>query len=743
MAGSKLRWGVALLIPLGLIPAVSVAQNGLVAPSLASYDVEATGFTVECWVRVRTQPGFDPRIIRCVGPTEGPCGDPAVDVWELFICKASACTPGRPHFLLQQGQSCDEVEASADVADGNFHHIAGTYDGTNLRIYVDGTLSGSTNAPGRVLHVAGGSLVVGNSTQLDNAFDGLIDEVRVWSVPRSQTEIARDMLTEIAPQPGLSGYWRLNGLGLDEIAGNTLQPSGAVDYGPGRLSLAADIGAGCNSCFPVPGSFVGVYGDPEGTQSCINFTGVVLQLYLWANLNGATAEGITGVEFRIVATDPAGYIFLGYTPPTITLPASNSIPEPGPVPDPPGDRDPGWRPPPGGGLVVVGSPMDLTPNIDDATGVNLAFPCQSGVAGRLFLGSLLLLNTDSQAGSTDFLVTNRFPPTSPNFPRPLFTLCDSPEFSKSSMDSIGSYGGATIAFRTVVRRTQWDEAVDFSNTVNPASPWSYGWSEDLAGPFHLFAQGDTSVVCPTVFQWYEPIASDPAPSINHNQGGATTCGSIQFQAGDVAGLPGPSGEYSVLRWTAPSSGFFMVDGSFTALDLQSDLVDVHVLQNATSLFSGVVGGTAGTTNEFHFCRLFATSGDVIDFVVGSGGDGYVHDMTAIQAHIAPPLQSTDRGGRTIEIPSTLKLYPNVPNPFNPTTRIEFDLGQSGYTTLQIYDVAGHLLRNLLRRHLTAGGRHQVMWDGLDDAGRPVASGVYFCKLVSGSSGATRRLVLIR
>ena len=57
--------------------------------------------TIECWVKVRSKPGMDPRIMRCIGPTEGPCPAAGVDAWEIYVCKASACPPGAPGFALQ------------------------------------------------------------------------------------------------------------------------------------------------------------------------------------------------------------------------------------------------------------------------------------------------------------------------------------------------------------------------------------------------------------------------------------------------------------------------------------------------------------------------------------------------------------------------------------------------------------------------------------------------------------------
>ncbi|RKZ16324.1 hypothetical protein DRQ50_06295 [bacterium] len=84
----------------------------------------------------------------------------------------------------------------------------------------------------------------------------------------------------------------------------------------------------------------------------------------------------------------------------------------------------------------------------------------------------------------------------------------------------------------------------------------------------------------------------------------------------------------------------------------------------------------------------------------------------------------------------------VPNPFNPSTRLEFELPRDLTVNLGIYDVSGRLVRSLARG-LREQGRHRIEWDGTDRSGRPVASGVYFARLVAGSYRQTRSLVLIR
>jgi hypothetical protein len=88
------------------------------------------------------------------------------------------------------------------------------------------------------------------------------------------------------------------------------------------------------------------------------------------------------------------------------------------------------------------------------------------------------------------------------------------------------------------------------------------------------------------------------------------------------------------------------------------------------------------------------------------------------------------------------LEQNVPNPFNPTTKIVFSLARPARAALRIHDVAGRLVATLVDRDLPAG-THTARWTGLDQHGRRVASGVYFYQLRIGDDLQTRSMVLLK
>jgi hypothetical protein len=97
---------------------------------------------------------------------------------------------------------------------------------------------------------------------------------------------------------------------------------------------------------------------------------------------------------------------------------------------------------------------------------------------------------------------------------------------------------------------------------------------------------------------------------------------------------------------------------------------------------------------------------------------------------------------TASAPVRTTLAQNSPNPFNPSTTIEYALGQGGPVELRVYDLNGRMVRELVNEAQNAD-RHSAVWDGRDDAGRDMASGVYFYQLTAPGVKETRRMVLTK
>jgi hypothetical protein len=88
------------------------------------------------------------------------------------------------------------------------------------------------------------------------------------------------------------------------------------------------------------------------------------------------------------------------------------------------------------------------------------------------------------------------------------------------------------------------------------------------------------------------------------------------------------------------------------------------------------------------------------------------------------------------------LAQNVPNPFNPATSIRFSIPRAAVVSLVIYDVSGREVRRLVAGKMPAG-YHEVAWNGKNNKGAAVSSGMYFCRLQANKDQATRKLILLR
>jgi hypothetical protein len=94
------------------------------------------------------------------------------------------------------------------------------------------------------------------------------------------------------------------------------------------------------------------------------------------------------------------------------------------------------------------------------------------------------------------------------------------------------------------------------------------------------------------------------------------------------------------------------------------------------------------------------------------------------------------------LPQTFTLSQNFPNPFNPSTQIDFDIPNAGVIRIEIFNVLGQRVNSLLDNYIAAGS-YTVNWDGLDQFGNQVVSGTYFYRMTAENFMAVKRMLLLR
>lgn len=123
-------------------------------------------------------------------------------------------------------------------------------------------------------------------------------------------------------------------------------------------------------------------------------------------------------------------------------------------------------------------------------------------------------------------------------------------------------------------------------------------------------------------------------------------------------------------------------------------------------------------------------------------DKYVNPNTIVFSYLLVQDSITSVDEKILANDNNFFLRPNYPNPFNPVTRIEFVLGKSENTTIKVYNSLGKEIATLVNEYLPSG-KQAITWDGKDDKGNTVSSGVYFIQMTAGSYRQTIKAVLLK
>ncbi len=140
-------------------------------------------------------------------------------------------------------------------------------------------------------------------------------------------------------------------------------------------------------------------------------------------------------------------------------------------------------------------------------------------------------------------------------------------------------------------------------------------------------------------------------------------------------------------------------------------------------------------------------GDYFHMISDSGGAHlawaatFGGEQNVYYGHITPVLVSIGETSGYFR-PVQSQLSPNYPNPFNPSTTIQYELKQASKVTLKIYNLLGQEVRTLVNAQKLSGS-HSVIWDGKNNHGQRVTSGVYFYRLQAGDFVKTRKMVLVK
>jgi hypothetical protein len=192
----------------------------------------------------------------------------------------------------------------------------------------------------------------------------------------------------------------------------------------------------------------------------------------------------------------------------------------------------------------------------------------------------------------------------------------------------------------------YDVAADFSTNSNPNGVWTYGYSLTLGGTLIPYTDHGTFTGNLNGVGYWRNNISGGAPVDTHNYSANnltnnTGLATEVLLAGTSTFHPGPQDQYSVFRFTAPTTGQYQLNASFWGTVESGTTTDVHILDNGVGIYSVEITGFMNFTGP-STTVLSLTTGDHIDFEVGYGTDGdFTSDGTGISAQLNPvPEPST-------------------------------------------------------------------------------------------------------
>ncbi|RKY91504.1 MAG: hypothetical protein DRQ01_07605 [Ignavibacteriae bacterium] len=253
--------------------------------------------------------------------------------------------------------------------------------------------------------------------------------------------------------------------------------------------------------------------------------------------------------------------------------------------------------------------------------------------------------------------------------------------------------------------------------------------------------GGASVLTPH----YQKIAQIRAQFLAFSQHRLDTNGDGQVNNQDESDFDrvttGNGMVYSFLRPYTNSNGLTVVNFSGSSQSVTLDLTTTNL-----KFTGGFDPGTTYWVNDLYNGNSTQTLGsDLSNFNVSLSSYGSaVYTISILEEMVnlppIPPIVSVD--DQVAVIPANFHLYQNFPNPFNPSTTIRYSIVEPGNVSIKIYDVLGREVKTLVNEVKTVG-TYSSTWNGYNNFGNKVSSGIYFYRMESGSFIEAKKMILLK
>ncbi len=176
--------------------------------------------------------------------------------------------------------------------------------------------------------------------------------------------------------------------------------------------------------------------------------------------------------------------------------------------------------------------------------------------------------------------------------------------------------------------------------------------------------------------------------------------------------------------------------------------NIHYLTNFPGYFFGAKDGTvykmSGLNGEIELTSdpldvdtiLWRNESDL------SGGDLVTVKNQTLEIYTVDMFTDVNSVDNSSVLPESFHLGQPYPNPFNPSCVIEYSISERAYTTIAVYNILGHKVASLVDGIIPAGN-HRAVWNGTDQSGKPVASGIYLYRMEAGEFVDSRKMLLLK
>jgi len=645
--------------------------------------------------------------------------------------------------LSNSGNHEYQLGSHSIVADNNWHHVACTWDGTNAKIYIDGVLDAEGTTPFSSIFNSDRTVKIGYKVTPPEAFSGWIDEVRIWNVARTQAEIVATMNTTlIGNEPGLIGYWQFNESAGSPMAydaspngnhgtlyGNaTFFPSGIFDTAViWYVSTSGDNNNTGSKDYPFRNIWRGLeaalagdtvyvmagwYDEGADLKSDVVLMGQGADVTtIWGNVFATSKTNATIMGFTITDDNTAGLHIRGST---VTV--TNCI-----VRDQPHSGICCWE---NSTMVVINntvvncghsaisqdnSNLTLYNNIivNNNDGVWVGGTSSILIDYNNVWGNVYDYSGDVSAGAHDISANPLFVNSLNDFHLQLGSPCidagdPDPVYNdkNGTRNDMGAYGGPDGQSYIYV------EPVIINNKVMPVvqnviwNPVTKIFAYDVA----LQNISSEALLPPMRVEINNLYPPAPTITINNSDGGGNGIGAYW----DYINSLGPDNELSPGE-TSTAKRWEFYNPNMVGFYFSCDIYGVP----ASSL------------------PKIATGNGNLPF--------------AMTNDIKQQLVTINRGEinmAEIAVPKEFVLEQSYPNPFNAETVIKYQLPEPSTVSLKILNLLGQEIRTLIDGQKGAG-YHEAIWDGRDNSGKDVASGIYIYRIQAGDFVDMKKMELIR